>query len=574
MSAKALVSGALFWQILGSYGSSSDSRRCMTGARTPPAEPGDPARGRRLFGVAPIKLVFALEYVLQGLANPFQGVTYQPFFRHFRFEYGLSEAATQNLFAKSYLAWSIKPILGFLIDAYGKTRTLLIGLLSAASLGYLIAPLVDTGPFVFFAAMFGLSLLLAATDVSVDRATVIVGEQEAKSADRPRSSTVGLNQAICWASIYGTGIVAAVLGGYLAERVPVGALMTALAGAPLVVLGVVLLLPKDNARAIPLRASVRAFWHGLNTGPLLGVMLFFFIFHFQPLMGALWNNHLLENLGFRQSELGLGDGASRAGSFLGVLLFVWKGVRWQERWGLRALFRVYILIQVVLIFTQFALVEPWFGRATAGLHALLPFADAGSVRIGYLISYNLLVAVADALIRMSTFSLVGAVVPVAAAGSLFAGFMSVNSLAYSLSYSTGAWLYDHGPDVGFLSALERALFPAVANSERMSIEMLILVGAAGYLLSFLAVRLVPERSATLASATLEGSGPERWRALDARVRRSVDAAGLTAGVGLFLAATLAWSIDFVTAALMSFFGITLLRKAALDLLTRRLARAA
>ena len=43
---------------------------------------------------------------------------------------------------------------------------------------------------------------------------------------------------------------------------------------------------------------------------------------------------------------------------------------------------------------------------------------------------------------MSTFSLVGAVVPVAAAGSLFAGFMSVTNLGYTFSYASGAWLYD------------------------------------------------------------------------------------------------------------------------------------
>jgi len=49
----------------------------------------------------PLKMVFAMEYVLQGLANPFQGITYQPFYRHFRYDYGLSEAATQGMFSKS-----------------------------------------------------------------------------------------------------------------------------------------------------------------------------------------------------------------------------------------------------------------------------------------------------------------------------------------------------------------------------------------------------------------------------------------------------------------------------------------
>src|SRR4029078_10775209 len=94
-----------------------------------------PAPPRKLFGVNPIKWVVALEYMMQGLANPFQGLTYQPFFKHLRFDYGLSEAATQALFARSYLAWSFKPVLGFFIDAYGRTRTILILLLGLGVFG-------------------------------------------------------------------------------------------------------------------------------------------------------------------------------------------------------------------------------------------------------------------------------------------------------------------------------------------------------------------------------------------------------------------------------------------------------
>src|SRR5689334_25198119 len=72
----------------------------------------------KLFGVDVIKWVFALEYALQGLVNPYQGATYQPFFHHLRSDFGVSEAGTQSQFARSYLAWSFKPVLGFLIDAY------------------------------------------------------------------------------------------------------------------------------------------------------------------------------------------------------------------------------------------------------------------------------------------------------------------------------------------------------------------------------------------------------------------------------------------------------------------------
>ena len=89
--------------------------------------------GRRIFGVRPILLLFAAEYVMQGIANPFQAMTYQPFFKHFHVHYGLDEAATQGLFARSYLAWSFKPVIGFVVDALGKTKLILLALLGTAT---------------------------------------------------------------------------------------------------------------------------------------------------------------------------------------------------------------------------------------------------------------------------------------------------------------------------------------------------------------------------------------------------------------------------------------------------------
>ncbi len=537
--------------------------------------PGNP--GRKIFGANPLKIVFALEYVLQGLANPFQGITYQPFFRHFRVDYGLSEAATQGLFARSYLAWSFKPLLGFLIDAYGRTKVILTSLLALATAGYLLTPIVDTGPLVFFGFMFALSIVLAATDVSVDRATVIAGDEEARATGRSKSTTVGLNQAICWTAIYGTGIVAAVMGGYLSEHVPFDGLMIGLAIVPLAVLGAVLLLPRDQARPIPLLDSVRAFWRGLNSGPILGVMLFYFIFHFQPAMGALWNNYLIETLRFSQTQIGVADGASYVGLFAGVLLFAWKGVRWQDRVGLRRIFRLYIFLAAGFNLAQYLLVDPWFSRIAQGLHGLLPFWDEGTVRLIYLASYNAILAVGISLIRMSTFSLVGAVIPVAAAGSLFAGFMSVSNLAYSFCYSSGAWLYDHGMNFGLVRTVQTALFglPGVAG-DTLSVNMLILVGSGAYLLSFAAVHLLPDRKQTLVTEVTEESnaGPERWDRLGGRLRLSVNVATLAGGTLFFLIAVLLWKLDAISAVMSTFFGFTLLRKVALDtLLRRRSARA-
>ncbi|MEW6751986.1 MAG: hypothetical protein AB1505_13560 [Candidatus Latescibacterota bacterium] len=538
---------------------------------TTPTAPSPPPH-RILFGVHPLKVVFAMEYVLQGLANPFQGITYQPFFRHFRFDYGLDEAATQGMFSKSYLAWSFKPVIGFLIDAYGRTRTILTALLTLGVLGYLLTPLVDTGPLVFFGFMFALSVVMAATDVSVDRATVISGDEEARSSGRSRSTTVGLNQSICWTAVYGTGILAAVLGGWTAEHVSFKLLMPALAAVPLAVLLVVLLLPADRAATVPLRLSALAFWRGLNSGPILGVILFYFVFHFQPAIGPLWNNYLIESLHFTQTQIGLSDGAAYAGYFVGVLLFAWKGVHWQDRVGLRRIFRLYILASVLINLTQYVLVDPWFSAVTGALHEALPFLSADTVRVGYLATYSGLQAVGASLIRMSTFSLVGAVIPVAAAGSLFAGFMSVANLAYSFSYGSGAWLYSHGTEYGLVRSVQESLFGvAAAPGDELTIRMLILVGSLAYLLSFVAVHVLPDREHTRAAEGTAGDypGPERWGVLGSGVRRTVDALALAGGSVFVLGAVFYWDLDPISATLIAFFGFTMLRKAVLDALLRR-----
>ncbi|MEY2930294.1 MAG: hypothetical protein RL033_1043, partial [Pseudomonadota bacterium] len=57
-------------------GEAVSSEATSKGAADPPP--------RKLFGAHPIKWVFGLEYMMQGLANPFQGITYQPFFKHLR----------------------------------------------------------------------------------------------------------------------------------------------------------------------------------------------------------------------------------------------------------------------------------------------------------------------------------------------------------------------------------------------------------------------------------------------------------------------------------------------------------
>ena len=158
---------------------------------------------------------------------------------------------------------------------------------------------------------------------------------------------------------------------------------------------------------------------------------------------------------------------------------------------------------------------------------------------------------------MSTFSLVGAVVPVAAAGSLFAGFMSVTNLGYTFSYASGAWLYDQR-NVGGAAAgrAGRAVrHRRRGPGDKLSLHMLVLIGSLAYFASFLAVHLLPGREATLAAdGDAARRGPERWLALPAGLRRATNWGALALGAALLACLTLRLKFDPVASVLTTFLG--------------------
>jgi hypothetical protein len=81
--------------------------------------------------------------------------------------------------------------------------------------------------------------------------------------------------------------------------------------------------------------------------------------------------------------------------------------------------------------------------------------------------------------------------------------MSVANIAYSFSYSSGAWLYDHGLEYAPVREMQAALFGIPGSAgQHLSISMLILIGSLAYLLSFLATHRLPDRRQTVATGDL------------------------------------------------------------------------
>ena len=221
---------------------------------------------------------------------------------------------------------------------------------------------------------------MAGTDVAIDRATVIAGDEEAKATGRSRATTVGLNQAICWLSIYGTAIVAAVAGGYVAEHVPFKGLLVALAGVPALVLLFVLRLPKDTAVAIPLRRSIGQFWVGPELGlrPRHHAVLLPVSFP-AAARPDLHQLHARRRCTSPRTQIGFADGAGqrrllrrRACCSCG------RACAGRSASGCASCSAIYIVVGAVVSLTQFALLEPWFSAITGALSRGLPFVSAGT----------------------------------------------------------------------------------------------------------------------------------------------------------------------------------------------------
>ena len=179
---------------------------------------------------------------------------------------------------------------------------------------------------------------------------------------------------------------------------------------------------------------------------------------------------------------------------------------------------------------------------------------------------------------MSTFSLVGAVMPVAAAGSLFAGFMSVTNLGYSASYASGAWLYAQRHGGG--AAARRAGAPCSASAagpgDKLSLQMLILIGSARVLRE-LPRRARAARTRARPLAADETPAP-RARSAGSPCRPGCDGRRTGArwsSARLLLALlTLRLKFDPVASVLTTFLGVCLMRKSFLDALLRRRRAAA
>jgi len=92
------------------------------------------------------------------------------------------------------------------------------------------------------------------------------------------------------------------------------------------------------------------------------------------------------------------------------------------------------------------------------------------------------------------------------------------------------------------------------------------IGSLAYLLSFLAVHMLPDKLQTQAVQDKEEylASPDRYRELGHRFLKMVNIASLAAGIAVFCLLSLVAGIDILAGVILTFLGITFLRKAFLD----------
>eukprot|EP00741_Cyanophora_paradoxa_P003354 tig00000692_g3260.t1 len=270
-------------------------------------------------------------------------------------ELSLSPAAVGALTGVAMLPWLIKPLYGFISDAFPlfgyrrRSYLLLAGL--AGSCAWLALSTVVSDPASATAACFVASMSVAVADVVVDSLVV-----EKARGEEP--GLAGSLQSLCWGSSAVGGLLSAYFSGSLIEALGTRGVFAAAAVFPLLTASVSTLL--QEARAAPDRPDglapvleqVRLLKEAVTQRAVWLPTLFLFIWQASANSDAAWFFYLTNELGFRPEFLGRVRLFTSAGALVGVALYN----RWFRTVPLRTIFFWSTLASAPLGLTSLVLV--------------------------------------------------------------------------------------------------------------------------------------------------------------------------------------------------------------------------
>jgi MFS family permease len=378
-----------------------------------PSSPGaPPGPGRGTLGLS---LLFGALYFVQGIAEPGEGLITQPV-RSMLKGWGYSVGDIALLSLVIGLPWSFKPLYGLLTDfvplAGSRRRSYLIATsgLTTLTLLWLYFNPPEPGAYYGLMALLLLPTLgVAFSDVVADGFMIDKGQ--------PRGIT-GLLQSVQWGSNYTAGILAAVIGGWLAQtgRQEAGFLLCA--GVTGVAFALAL-FAVDEDRPGPPRESpagaVRALGTALRNPLILAVCAFLFLWSFQPFSPSVLYVYVTEEIGLSEQfygyKMALLSTAAVAGSV--AYGFYCRRVRFMTL--------IHLSIAAGVVCTT----AYWFLRG------------AGSAVV-----VTLLVGFTYVTATLIQLDLTARVCPPRVAATLFALVMALSNLSLSLADGAGGFLYD------------------------------------------------------------------------------------------------------------------------------------
>jgi MFS family permease len=240
----------------------------------------------------------------QGINEPTEGLLGQPI-RSLLRSWGEDTSQIAGFSALLGLPWFFKPLYGLISDFVPLAGTrrksylvLMSGFSAISFLGIFLFPAPPGATWVWLAWLLIPAAAVAFADVPADALLVERGQS---------LGLTGRFQAIQWASLYASGIVAGLLGGELCERklerwaflvCGVGALLT---------LGAALACIREPERSSPRRSPQEALrlLGGAARSPLVvGVGGLLFLWNFNPFSNAVLHLHMTRGMGFSERFFG------------------------------------------------------------------------------------------------------------------------------------------------------------------------------------------------------------------------------------------------------------------------------
>lgn len=325
--------------------------------------------------------------------------------------------------AVTMLGWVIKPLWGIISDAfpicgYRRKSYLILTTFLAALIWFMLGQ-TQVYTVSFLLLMFTISsCIYAFNDVVCDGLMVETG--------KPHNLT-GMFQSWQWGAVYCAGIITSLAGGWVAEHLSNQKIFTINAAFPLLVLGLVLFLVKEERRAdykAQAAASFAALKSASREKTLWIAILFLFFWNFSPSFGIPFFYYANDVLKFDKMFFGVTGAVASAASVLGSILFA----MFSQKIKMKKLLYCSIVLGIcttlfdLIYFTPLILNNLW--RA----------------RIVY-VSSQAVLSVLGVFIFLAMLNLSAIICPKYSEGTTFAALMSVWNLGEMGSSALGGWLF-------------------------------------------------------------------------------------------------------------------------------------